>query len=112
MSLNKSFISVGAIALSLYLGISAADNVVISLANDDAGIFQRTQDMLYGKKSGGQDDYTQGLFLGYTLDVNRDNQLAFYIGQDLFSPTGENKRKANATAGDRAFSGYLFVSVC
>ena len=105
----KKLIPVGVVAVALLPALSTADNLVISLANDDGGIFQSTQDMLFGKKSGSQDDYTQGLFLGYAIDINRDNQLAFYIGQDLFSPTGENKRKNTATAGDRAFSGYLFT---
>lgn len=111
MTLIKKLIPVGAVALSIFSTLSAADNLVVSLSNDDGGIFQRSQDMLYGKKSGAQDDYTQGLFLGYALDISRDNQLAFYIGQDLFSPTGENKRKATAIPGDRAFSGYLFTGV-
>ncbi len=75
----------------------------ISVANDDAGIFQPSLNALYGHKAADRGDYTPGsLFSCFTIQLTPVNSLG--IAQDIYSPSGANKRKPEAVKGDRAFS--------
>lgn len=98
-----AFISVISIA-----SFARADSISLSLANDDAGFFQPTLNKLYSRADENRDDYTQGLFLGYSRDVTEKSQLSFYVAQDIYSPSGPNKKAPTATMGDRAFTAHLF----
>ncbi|EKN3608792.1 lipid A deacylase LpxR family protein [Yersinia enterocolitica] len=91
--------------------ITKADSISLSLSNDDAGIFQPTLDKLYSHADGDRDDYSQGLFLGYSRDITDTSQLSVHIAQDIYSPSGVNKRPPTAVIGDRAFSAYLHTGI-
>ncbi|EOE8709331.1 DUF2219 family protein, partial [Salmonella enterica subsp. enterica serovar Kentucky] len=88
-----------------------ASSLAISVANDDAGIFQPSLNALYGHKAADRGDYTAGLFLGYSHDLTDASQLSFHIAQDIYSPSGANKRKPEAVKGDRAFSAFLHTGL-
>ncbi len=88
-----------------------ASSLAISVANDDAGIFQPSLNALYGHKAADRGDYTAGLFLGYSHDLTDASQLSFHIAQDIYSPSGANKRKSEAVKGDRAFSAFLHTGL-
>lgn len=85
-----------------------ASSLAISVANDDAGIFQPSLNALYGHKAADRGDYTAGLFLGYSHDLTDASQLSFHIAQDIYSPSGANKRKPEAVKGD-ARSAPFFI---
>lgn len=88
-----------------------ASSLAISVANDDAGIFQPSLNALYGHPAADRGDYTAGLFLGYSHDLTDASQLSFHIAQDIYSPSGANKRKPEAVKGDRAFSAFLHTGL-
>ncbi|EIV7689939.1 lipid A deacylase LpxR family protein [Salmonella enterica] len=88
-----------------------ASSLAISVANDDAGIFQPSLNALYGRQAADRGDYTVGLFLGYSHDLTDASQLSFHIAQDIYSPSGANKRKPEAVKGDRAFSAFLHTGL-
>lgn len=116
-------INIGAIFMNKYITIPAlliinisiptanADSISLSLANDDAGFFQSTLNKIYSHKDEKRDDYTQGLFIGYSHNVTESGQLSFHLAQDIYSPSGTNKRHPIAVTGDRAFSAYLHTGV-
>lgn len=91
--------------------IAKADSISLSLTNDDAGFFQPALNKLYSHIDENRDDYTQGLFIGYGRDITDASQLSFHIAQDVYSPSGVNKRLPTAVTGDRAFSAYLHSGI-
>lgn len=99
------------LACALVIPAAYADNISLSLSNDDAGFFQPALNKIYSHKTEDRDDYTQGLFLGYSHDVTESSQLSFYIAQDIYSPSGANKRLSSAKSGDRAFSAFLHSGI-
>lgn len=83
-----------------------ASSLAISVANDDAGIFQPSLNALYGHPAADRGDYTAGLFLGYSHDLTDASQLSFHIAQDIYSPSGANKeslKPSKATARSAPF---------
>ncbi|WP_139615350.1 lipid A-modifier LpxR family protein, partial [Escherichia coli] len=64
-----------------------------------------------GNKHENRDDYSQGLFLGYSHDISDSSQLSLHIAQDIYSPSGSNKRHNTAVTGDRAFSAYTHTGI-
>ena len=90
-------------------GTASAHSLTFSFSNDDVGTFEP----LFGTERGkiSRDDYTQGLFLGYSHDLTERNQLSFYLVHDMYSPSGEAKNNPTTTVGDRAFSGHLYVGI-
>lgn len=89
--------------------IAQAGSITFSFSNDDVGTFEP----LFGDLNDdiSRDDYTQGLFLGYSHDLNERDQISFYLAHDMFSPSGDAKLNPTATPGDRAFCGYFFGGV-
>lgn len=109
--MQRSLTSMVMCAAVLMIPVAQADSIALSLANDDAGFFQPALNKIYSHKDEVRDDYTQGLFLGYSHDVTDSSQLSLHAAQDIYSPSGANKRGATAVTGDRAFSAYLHTGV-
>ncbi|EGH9955871.1 lipid A deacylase LpxR family protein [Escherichia coli] len=108
----KKKLIVGAVIFPSFVASPViADSITVSLANDDAGKLQPILNSIYKNKYEDRDDYTQGLFLGYSCDITDSNQLSFHVAQDLYSPSGSNKRNNTAVTGDRAFSAYLHTGI-
>ncbi len=68
--MKKSVIAGVFIALSFTTCSAIANSLALSLANDDAGKFQPILNDIYGNKHENRDDYSQGLFLGYSHDIS------------------------------------------
>ncbi|MEE6988562.1 DUF2219 family protein [Escherichia coli :H19] len=98
-------------AFALTIPVANADSISLSLSNDDAGFFQPAINKIYSHKTENRDDYTQGIFLGYSHDLTELSQLSFHIAQDIYSPSGSNKRLPTAKSGDRAFSAFLHSGI-
>lgn len=83
-----------------------ASSLAISVANDDAGIFQPSLNALYGHKAADRGDYTAGLFLGYSHDLTDASQLSF-ISRKIFIlhqvPIRESLKPSKATARSAPF---------
>lgn len=110
--MNKySYCATALAAILSTITMANASSLAISVANDDAGIFQPSLNSLYGRKAADRGDYTAGLFLGYSHDLTDASQLSFHIAQDIYSPSGANKRKPEAVKGDRAFSAFLHTGL-
>ncbi|WP_105211095.1 lipid A deacylase LpxR family protein [Escherichia albertii] len=109
--MKKSVIAGVFIALSFTTCSAIADSLALSLANDDAGKLQPILNDIYGNKHENRDDYSQGLFLGYSHDISDSSQLSLHIAQDIYSPSGSNKRHNTAVTGDRAFSAYTHTGI-
>lgn len=109
--MNKSLTRIALFTMFFMTPVVQADSIALSLSNDDAGIFQPALNKIYSHKDEARDDYTQGLFLGYSHDVTDSSQLSFHIAQDIYSPSGDNKRLPTAITGDRAFSAFLYTGV-
>lgn len=108
----KKSIIVGTFILSSFIvSPVSADIITLSLTNDDAGKLQSILNGIYNNKYEDRDDYTQGLFLGYSRDITDSSQLSFHIAQDIYSPSASNKRNHTAVTGDRAFSAYLHTGI-
>ena len=90
--MNKSLTRIALFTMFFMTPVVQADSIALSLSNDDAGIFQPALNKIYSYKDEARDDYTQGLFLGYSHDVTDSSQLSFHIAQDIYSPSGDNKR--------------------
>ncbi|ELY3758792.1 DUF2219 family protein [Cronobacter universalis] len=109
--MSKSLTSVALFTMFLMTPAVHADSVALSLSNDDAGVFQPVLNKIYSHKDEARDDYTQGLFLGYSHDITDSGQLSLHLAQDIYSPSGENKRLPTAITGDRAFSAFFYTGV-
>lgn len=83
-----------------------ASSLAISVANDDAGIFQSSLNALYGRQAADRGDYTAGLFLGYSHDLTDASQLSF-MSHKIFilhqALTRESLKPSKATARSAHF---------
>lgn len=83
--MKKSVIAGVFIALSFTTCSAIANSLALSLANDDAGKFQPILNDIYGNKHENRDDYSQGLFLGYSHDISQTRANYLSILRKIFT---------------------------